>query len=127
MRNLLKLEQGGLIFLFSYVYFTMFPGEWKFYLALFFVPDLSFAAYALSKKTGAIVYNILHHQGFLAVLAFGGYYYSNEWILKLALVFLSHSTFDRFMGYGLKYYDAFEHTHLGWIGKQKALNEEPAS
>jgi hypothetical protein len=26
---------------------------------------------------------------------------------------------DRIFGYGLKYPDAFQHTHLGWIGGAK--------
>jgi hypothetical protein len=30
---------------------------------------------------------------------------------------LGHSSFDRVLGYGLKYDDDFKHTHLGWIGK----------
>jgi GNAT superfamily N-acetyltransferase len=28
-------------------------------------------------------------------------------------------TIDRVFGYGLKYPDAFQHTHLGWIGQRK--------
>ncbi|MFN3665935.1 MAG: DUF4260 family protein, partial [Sediminibacterium sp.] len=47
----------------------------------------------------------------------------NVWQAKL-LVLLAHSTFDRVAGYGLKYFDSFDHTHLGWIGKSKHLNKE---
>jgi hypothetical protein len=28
-----------------------------------------------------------------------------------------HSAFDRMLGYGMKYTDSFQHTHLGLIGK----------
>jgi hypothetical protein len=44
--------------------------------------------------------------------------------IKVALIFLAHSTFDRVAGYGLKYFDSFDHTHLGWVGKSKHLNKE---
>jgi hypothetical protein len=38
--------------------------------------------------------------------------------LQLAgLILFGHSSMDRVMGYGLKYPDAFQHTHLGMIGK----------
>jgi hypothetical protein len=40
----------------------------------------------------------------------------------LGLIFLAHSSFDRAAGYGLKYFDGFNHTHLGYIGKNRASN-----
>jgi hypothetical protein len=40
-------------------------------------------------------------------------------MIRLGLIFLAHSSFDRAAGYGLKYFDGFNHTHLGWIGKNK--------
>jgi hypothetical protein len=36
------------------------------------------------------------------------------------LVMLGHSSLDRALGYGLKYPDAFQHTHLGTIGRAPA-------
>jgi hypothetical protein len=33
------------------------------------------------------------------------------------LILLGHSSLDRALGYGLKYPDAFQNTHLGIIGK----------
>jgi hypothetical protein len=27
----------------------------------------------------------------------------------------THASFDRILGYGLKYFDSFKHTHLGWM------------
>jgi hypothetical protein len=91
---------------------------------LFFIPDLSFAFYLITKKIGAIAYNIFHHQGVLVLLFLIGYFVKEDSIMKVALIFLAHSTFDRVAGYGLKYFDSFDHTHLGWIGKSKRLNKE---
>jgi hypothetical protein len=42
------------------------------------------------------------------------------WLMFAALcaIVLGHSSLDRVFGYGLKYPDAFQNTHLGRIGKQ---------
>ena len=124
MKNLLKLESAGLFLLFSSVYFHLYPGTWGFYLAVFFLPDVSFALFLITKKLGTITYNIFHHQGVLVLLLFVGYFAKEDILMKVALIFLAHSTFDRVAGYGLKYSDSFDQTHLGWIGKSKHLNKE---
>jgi hypothetical protein len=124
MKNILKLESVGLFILFTGAYFHFYSGTWGLYLALFFIPDLSFAFYLITKKIGAIAYNIFHHQGVLVLLFLIGYFVKEDYIMKVALIFLAHSTFDRVAGYGLKYFDSFDHTHLGWIGKNKHLNKE---
>ena len=124
MKNILKLESAGLFILFTGAYFQFYSGTWVLYLALFFIPDLSFAFYLITKKIGAIAYNVFHHQGVLVLLFLIGYFVKEDYIMKVALIFLAHSTFDRVAGYGLKYFDSFDHTHLGWIGKSKHLNKE---
>lgn len=124
MKNLIKLESAALLIVFTGAYFYLLNGHWGLYLALFFVPDLSFAFYLISKKIGAIAYNLLHHQGVMAFLLVAGYFSKEDTLIQVALIFLAHSTFDRVAGYGLKYYDGFDHTHLGWIGKSKHLNKD---
>jgi hypothetical protein len=124
MKNILKLESAGLFILFTGAYFQFYSGTWILYLALFFIPDLSFAFFLITKKIGAIVYNVFHHQGVLVLLFLIGYFLKEDSIMKIALIFLAHSTFDRVAGYGLKYFDSFDHTHLGWIGKSKHLNKD---
>jgi len=124
MKIILKLESLGLLILFTAAYFYLYPGTWGFYLALFFVPDVSFVLYLITKKLGAIAYNVFHHQGVMALLFLSGHFLHNETTMKIALIFLAHSTFDRVAGYGLKYLDDFDHTHLGWIGKSKHKNIE---
>jgi len=124
MKNILKLESAGLFILFTGAYFHFYSGTWGLYLALFFIPDLSFAFFLITKKIGAIAYNIFHHQGVLVLLFLIGFYVKEDSIMKVALIFLAHSTFDRVAGYGLKYFDSFDHTHLGWIGKSKHLNKD---
>jgi hypothetical protein len=124
MKYIIKLEALGLLILFSLLYFHLYPGTWKFYIALFFVPDISFVLFLIKKKLGAIAYNVFHHQGILALLFILGYHFNIDLLTQIALIFLAHSTFDRVAGYGLKYLDNFDHTHLGWVGKSKYLNKE---
>lgn len=124
MKNVLKLESAGLFCLFTCTYFHLFPGSWGLYLALFFVPDVSFALFLITKKLGAIAYNVFHHQGVLSIVFIVGHLIQSDLTMKIGLIFLAHSTFDRVAGYGLKYFDSFDHTHLGWVGKSKHLNKE---
>ena len=124
MKYFLKLEVLGLCALFTGIYFYHYPSTWGFFLALFFVPDLSFGVVLISKKAGAISYNVFHHQGILIAVLLLGFFLKNDRIMQVALIFLSHSSFDRIFGYGLKYLDSFDHTHLGWVGKSKHLNQK---
>lgn len=124
MKNILKLESAGLFLLFTCAYFHLYSGTWGFYLAIFLLPDLSFTLFLITKRLGAIAYNILHHQGVLVLLFLLGFLIKEDILMKVALIFLAHSTFDRVAGYGLKYFDSFDHTHLGWVGKSKHLNKE---
>ena len=123
MKNVLKLEELGMLLLFSFVYFNFYNGTWVLFLSLFFVPDIAFAFCFLNKKAGAIAYNFMHHKGVMIFLGFIGYYLHNSTLIQISLIFLAHSSFDRIAGYGLKYLDNFDHTHLGWIGKSKHLNK----
>jgi hypothetical protein len=123
MRTLLLLEELALFFLPTLVFFHFYEGAYVFYLAAFFLPDLSMLAYLLNPKAGAICYNLLHHKGLLLACFLAGYFLHIDYLSMCGLVFLAHSNFDRVFGYGLKHFDSFNHTHLGWIGKKKGTIE----
>ena len=122
MKNVLKLEELGLLLLFSFVYFLYFGGTWALFLSLFLVPDVAFFLYIVNKKAGTMAYNFMHHRGVMVLLAFIGYYSHHKILIFISLIFLAHISFDRVAGYGLKYLDDFDKTHLGWIGKSKHKN-----
>ena len=73
--------------------------DWHSDAGLFFTPDIAFLAYLINTKVG-------------------GFFTSLEWILGLGIVYVGHSAFDRLFGYGLKYPDSFQNTHLGLIGNK---------
>ena len=118
MNIILKLEGLGLFFLSTYGYFY-FGYELKWFLVLFFLPDISFLGYLVSNKLGGRLYNILHHQGVFSLTLILGLYLNLNSLILTSIIFISHSNFDRMLGYGLKYMDSFNNTHLGRIGKIK--------
>lgn len=89
------------------------------WMSLFFLPDSSMLGYLFGPRAGAWCYNLFHHKGIALLIAAIG------WLLSLPLLFVAgcllfaHSSFDRMMGYGLKYEKGFAFTHLGRIGKQE--------
>ena len=48
-----------------------------------------------------------------------GWWQHRPLVLALGLVWLAHIGLDRLLGYGLKYDDSFQHTHLGIQGRRK--------
>lgn len=114
MKALLRVEELFLFVLAVYL-FGRLGYPWWIYLVLLLTPDLSMVAYAGGPRIGAIVYNIVH----LRALAIGLYLVgalAGTAALQLAgLVLLGHSSLDRVFGFGLKYPDAFAHTHLGML------------
>ena len=86
---------------------------------LFFSPDFSMLGYLLSTRVGAFTYNLFHHRGLaLAMLAIG-FLMQLDLLVTVGLLLVAHSSFDRMLGYGLKFSDDFKHTSLGWMGKEK--------
>ena len=97
--------------------YYIWDGSWWVYALLFFVPDLSFAAYLSGPRFGALVYNAAH--SYLAPVAMmtGSFATASPLLLSIAMIWLAHIGFDRALGYGLKYAEGFGFTHLGRIGK----------
>lgn len=123
MKGILRLESLGIFILLIYGYYVQFPHGLSALLYWFFVPDLSFLTYFLTKKYASVFYNIAHHQGLIGIVMVLSFVMDWKFGVQLGWIFMAHSFFDRIMRYGLKYLDSFDHTHLGWIGKSKHLNQ----
>jgi len=87
------------------------------WIPIFLIPDLSMLGYMLGSRVGAVTYNLFHHRGVAILIAATGYFTHHEIFTAFGLLLLAHSSFDRMFGYGLKYNDSFNHTSLGWTGK----------
>ncbi len=44
-------------------------------------------------------------------------------LIVTGLILYGHASLDRIFGYGLKFGNSFQHTHLGWIGKMKVKGQ----
>lgn len=117
MKNLLRIEEGLMLGLAIYLN-TFLPYPAWLYWALFLTPDIGFAGYAIHARAGAFTYNLLHHKGLAVFLYLAGAYFSSGAFQFAGLLVFGHSSFDRMLGYGLKYDDSFQHTHLGFIGRK---------
>jgi hypothetical protein len=117
--RLLRIE-GLALFALATVGFAFTGQSWWLYAALFFVPDVSFAAYMAGPKAGAWAYNALHSTIGPAILAGIGLVLNSSIFLGIAAIWAAHIGFDRMLGYGLKYASAFNDTHLGRIGRARA-------
>jgi hypothetical protein len=84
---------------------------------LFFSPDLSMLGYLLNTRIGAFTYNLFHHRGLALALLAVGFFMHVDVLITGGLLLVAHSSFDRMLGYGLKFSDDFKHTSLGWMGK----------
>ncbi len=118
VRTILRFESLAVL-LGSLLAFHSIHGRWLIFAVLFFAPDLSFAGYAISKSLGTVAYNTVHSYVLPVSLLLWGHCHPTA--LPYALIWTAHIGCDRVLGYGLKYKSGFEHTHLGNMGKAKAL------
>ena len=116
MKSLTRLEELFLGVFSFYLFLSLHYAWWWFFLLLL-APDLSMVGYALNSRLGAITYDIVHHRAVSVILFILGNLLGVQWLQAAALILLGHSSLDRVLGYGLKYVDSFQHTHLGMIGR----------
>ncbi|WP_249353606.1 DUF4260 domain-containing protein [Microbacterium sp. 2FI] len=120
-----RIEGGAIAIAALVASIVLFPQWWWIPFAAFLVFDLSMLGYLRSTRAGAIGYNLVHNYtgpaivGAAAIIALWGIAPLAWWGGMLALCWAFHVGVDRALGYGLKLPDAFEHTHLGWIGRSR--------
>lgn len=116
MKFLLRVEEALMFGLAIYLNSLLpFPG-WYFW-AWFLAPDIGFLGYVINTKAGAVTYNLLHHKGVAIIFYFAGLYIASPLLQFIGVLMFGHSSFDRMLGYGLKFPGSFHDTHLGRIGK----------
>jgi hypothetical protein len=112
----LQLEEAAMTVLSVYFLYLHNLGlPFWLWVPLFLSPDIGMLGYLVSTKVGAFSYNLFHHKGLAIGLALAGYFFRIEILMVIGMLMFAHSSFDRMMGYGLKYIDDFKHTHLGWL------------
>lgn len=93
--------------------------DWWWLLVVFLAFDLSALFYLANTRIGATSYNAVHNYAAPALLFAAFIMTDVRWLAFVALAWAFHVAVDRALGYGLKFDDDFQHTHLGWIGRSK--------
>ncbi|MGI0105211.1 DUF4260 domain-containing protein [Salinimicrobium sp. WS361] len=123
MNLTLKLEEMAMLLLGVYG-FSMLPFEWWWFPLLFFVPDFSMLGYLFGNTPGAFMYNLFHHKAVAIAIYLAGSFFLLPVLQLIGVIMFSHAAFDRMLGYGLKYEQGFQHTHLGTIGKAQKVDDQ---
>ncbi len=118
MKTLLQTEEVAQLLLgvLGLYYQPIHFSAWL-WIILFLSPDISMLGYLINTRIGAYGYNLFHHKLIAILIAIIGFYMHHDTMLLVGILLFAHSCFDRVWGYGLKYTDSFQHTHLGKIGK----------
>jgi hypothetical protein len=121
VRVWLKLE-GLVAFVVALWFYSQNPGGWVLFAWLFLVPDLSLAAYFAGPRAGARAYNLVHTYSFpLGLLLVGTIRIRASGVIPLALIWMAHISFDRFLGFGLQYPTSPGETHLGSMSRRRPI------
>lgn len=82
-------------------------------------PDISMLGYLQNPRVGAAIYNAVHV--YVGPLALGavGLWMGGDLAVVIAATWVAHIGVDRAVGYGLKFPDAFDHTHLDGTDRTK--------
>ena len=120
MKSLLKLEEIA-IFLFCIFLFSRLNLVWWWFPAFLLLPDVGMIGYVINDKVGAFTYNLTHHRLTAIIISFYSVTYGDDYWKFIAIILIAHISFDRALGYGLKYTNSFQNTHLGIIGGKKKV------
>jgi hypothetical protein len=103
-------------------YRLVLHGPWWLLAVLFLVPDISLAGYLLpNRRIAAFLYNAIHSYLLPILLAFAGWHLADVLFGQIAAIWIAHIAFDRLLGYGLKYPQAFKPTHIQCAAFYRAL------
>jgi uncharacterized protein DUF4260 len=117
VRVLLQVEAAFILAAMLAAYWWL-HANWIVFIVLLLTPDLAMLGYLRDTRIGAWVYNAFHTALGPFILAAAGALFVHA-LLPFAVIWAAHIAMDRTLGYGLKYDDAFGHTHLGIIGKTR--------
>jgi Domain of unknown function (DUF4260) len=108
--------EGATLLAGALVAFSTTHEAWWLVPLIVLAPDFLAVGYLGGTRVGARCYNVAHATPLPAIMVGLGWWRGLPVVLALGLIWLAHIGVDRLLGYGLKYNDNFQHTHLGWSG-----------
>jgi hypothetical protein len=110
---LLRLE-ALLVLLIALICYSGLHGSWLLFLVLFLAPDVSLLGY-LAEGNGrfaATFYNGLHCYAVPLGVALIAWRLNSVVTERITVIWIAHIALDRFIGFGLKYAQAANPTHM---------------
>jgi hypothetical protein len=117
---LLQRAEGFAIAALTAVLYARTGASWWLFAALWLEPDLSMLGYLGRPCRAARIYNTFHTYLLPGILALVSIALHASAMLPVALIWGNHIGVDRALGYGLKYPEGFQWTHLGRIGRPRS-------
>ncbi|ALS36810.1 putative membrane protein YagU involved in acid resistance [Enterococcus rotai] len=108
---ILQLENGAL-FILALALYIHFGFSILYFFLFLLLPDVTMVGYSKNPAVGAKIYNLGHNLVFPVLLSFVYLFTHTALLLAISIIWFAHIFMDRTMGYGLKYSDAFKHTHI---------------
>lgn len=109
--RLIRLEgAAGLVL--AMILYERQHGAWLLFIVLILAPDLAMLGYLAGTRVGAACYNAVHTLVLPAALAGYGVLTAHPLTVRLSLIWFAHIAGDRLLGFGLKYPERFQDTHL---------------
>jgi hypothetical protein len=115
--RLLLRTEGAALLAVCVILYAKFGSTWWLFVVLLLAPDIGMSGYVRTTRLGAATYNAFHTYVPPAILVAAAVLTGSTVAWSIGLVWFAHIGMDRALGYGLKYGDSFQHTHLGLIGK----------
>lgn len=117
MKTLTRLEELAQLLLSIYL-FSLLPFAWWLLPALILVPDMSLLGLLISKRIGAITYNLIHHKAVGLIAYMLGSLLGIPLLALVGVLLFSHSSFDRMLGLQLMEVRSQSKPALGSIGQR---------
>jgi len=115
MPRLLLHIEGLALFVVSLVLYGNLNFGWGTFALLLFVPDLAIIPYAINKRVGQVIYNLVHTIVFPLALGVYSILNANNLGLQISLIWFAHIGMDHLLGYGFKYPSSFKETHFSRV------------
>lgn len=110
---LLKVEGLAALAAGCIAYQHLYPHHWGMFALLFLAPDISLLPYVRpTGRAAPAFYNALHCYVLPMVLGWFGWKAGSAVSGQVALIWIAHISFDRCLGYGLKFRQSFRFTHM---------------
>ena len=115
MPRLMLHIEGLTLLVASLVLYGNLDFGWGTFALFLLAPDLAVIPYAINKRVGQVIYNLVHTIVFPLILALYSMMNANELGLQTSLIWFAHIGMDHLFGYGFKYPGSFKETHFSRI------------